>query len=90
MIKSTPDRESLTKMDIYNSYKMEYDKCVQAYHMLFAEAQSDPVKQKTWAIRGRKYKDEIDKAMGRWEEFGFKKEIDAVFNAVDLELHLDQ
>ena len=66
------------KYKAYMKYQEEYKNAVAANHAAFLEAQSNPLKFRTWPIIGKDYSDDVDAARAKWQTLGYKKEIDEI------------
>jgi hypothetical protein len=83
------DNANMDKYNAYRQYEKEYNDKVNCFIAAYAAAQNDPAALTNWPSTGIKYTDEIYEAMQRWEELGFKNEMEALLNAVDSELDLE-
>jgi hypothetical protein len=83
------DNNNIDKYNTYRQYEKEYTEKVNSFIAAYAQAQNDPEELNNWPATGQKYTAEIYDAMQRWEELGFKKEMDDLMDVVDLELDLE-
>jgi hypothetical protein len=84
-----PGDNNMDQYNAYQRYEKAYNDKMNGFVAAYASAQNNPAELEDWASIGAKYMDEINTAMQEWEELGFKKEIDAILDVVDLELNLE-
>lgn len=76
----------IEKYNAYLRYEKEYNDLADEYLTAYASAQNNPAELDKWAAIGGKYMDDMNEALQRWEELGFKPEIDELLKSVDAEL----
>ncbi len=72
---------SIVKYDLYFKFEQEYRKIMNAYHNAFAEAQSDADKSAEWPATYQLFFEQINISLVNWNEYGYKKEIEAVLRS---------
>ena len=82
------ENENIDKYQAYRQYEQAYNDKMNAFVAAYASVQNDPTGMANWAVIGERYMNEVNDALLKWEEHGFKKEMDAMLEVVDLELNL--